>query len=300
MDHLALNVYLHGWTEQQSFVTGALAPVLRSLQAAGVLRRAWFTRFDARGPHVAVLVSTPAGRVDEAREALSLAVEAWLAARPSLETLDADALELRHSECRGKRLNALDAEPGFAAPGTFAFAPHPASGYPFYVFPEEDDAVWALLTDNSLANAGGPPEGQSASTAGLRWLAAVDHALAAAGADAAAYWRFHATTLLPGMPDRLRDDEQAVLDALPRTVGERNLAAMDRVWAAVEADDGGEAGDRARRLVGALLDGREPAAAWPLLREANHCGLLQLTLPVRSHVPAVLYAWQRALRPAAA
>jgi hypothetical protein len=300
MDHLALNVYLNGWAEQQACAAEALAPALRALADGGMLRRAWFTRFDARGPHLAVLASTPAGEGGRARVALSSAVEAWLAAQPSLETLDAATLELRHAECRGKRLNALDVEPGFAAPGSFAFAAHTASAYPFYVFPEGDEAVWALLTEQALANAAGPPAGQSPSAAALRWLAAVDHALAAANADAAEYWRYHATTLLPALPERLRDDEAAVLDALPRTVGERNLATMDRVWAAVGADATGEAERRAGRLVPTLLAGREPAAAWPLLREANHCGLLQLGVPVRSHVPAVLYAWQRALRPAAA
>ncbi len=299
MDHLTLNVYIHGWEEQQDFVTAALAPALRSLQDAGVLRRAWFGRFDARGPHVYVLVSTPAGEVERARRTLAGAVEAWLAAHPVLETLDAQTVETRHAECRGKRLCTLDDGPGFAAPGTYAFAADNARVYPLYVFPE-DEAVWALLTEQALANSAGPPEGLSGSAAGLRWLAAVDHALAEAGADAAEYWRYHAGTLLPGMAERLRENEAAVLDALPRTVGERNLAAMDRVWATVGAGEGGELADRARRLVQAVLAGREPAAAWPLLREANHGGLLQLAVPVRSHVPAVLYGWVRALRTAAA
>lgn len=300
MDHLALNVYLFDWTEQQELLTGALAPALRSLQRAGVLRRAWFTRFDVRGPHVAVLVSTPVGQAEQARRALAAAVEAWLATRPALKTLDHETLETRHAECRGKRLNAMDSEPGFAAPGTYAFAAHPPTAYPFYVFAEGDDAVWERLTEIALANAEGPPEGQSASAAALRWVAAVDHALAEAGADAAEYWRYHATTLLPNLPGRLQADEAAVLDALPRTVGERNLAAMDRVWAAVGAGEGGEPASRARRLVHAVLAGRQPAAAWLLLREANHGGLLQLGVPVRTHVPAVLYGWQRALRTAAA
>ncbi|HEU4558189.1 MAG TPA: lantibiotic dehydratase C-terminal domain-containing protein [Longimicrobium sp.] len=299
MDHLTLNVYLHDWGEQQELVTGALAPTLRSLRDAAMLRRAWFGRFDARGPHVYVLVSTPAGEAERARRTLADAVDAWLAAHPALETLDDETVRTRHAECRGKRLCALDDGPGFEAPGTYTFATGDARVYPLYVFPE-DEAVWALLTEHALANAAGVPEGQSASAAGLRWLAAVDHALADAGADAAEYWRHHAGTLLPGMAERLSADEAAVLDALPRTIGERNLAAMDRVWAAVGAGEGGEAAERARRLVRALLAGREPAAAWRLLRETNHGGLLQLGVPVRSHVPAVLYAWNRALRPATA
>lgn len=299
MDHLALNVYLHDAAEQHAFVTGALAPALRALRDAGVLRRAWFSRFDARGPHLAVLVSTPAGQVERARERLARSVEEWLGAQPPLAVLPPETVEQRHAECRGKQLNAIDTQPGFSAPGTFAFAAHGASAYPFWIFPEGDDALWALLTELALANAAGAPEGMSASGLAMRWMAAVDVALAEAGADAAEYWCRHAGTLLPNLAERLAADEAAVIDALPRTVGERNLAALERIWAAVEAH-GGDDADRARRLVNTLLATRAPADAWTLLREANHCGLLQMGQPVRAHLPAILYAWHRALRPAAA
>lgn len=298
MQHLALNVYLHDPAEQAAFVTGCLEPALRALRGAGALRRAWFGRFDARGPHVYTLVSTD--RADEARATLADAVDAWLAARPALETLDDAALELRHGECRGKQLNAIDAQPGFAAPGTYAFAPHAPPAYPFAVFAEGDEAAWALLTEIALANAAGPPEGMSATGAALRWMAGVDLALGEAGVDAADYWRYHTCTLLPGLPERLRTEEAAVLDALPRSVGERNLAAFTGIWESVEAEPDGVLADRARRLVRAVLAGREPAAAWPLLREANHCGLLQMGQMVRGHLPILFFAWHRNLRPAAA
>jgi hypothetical protein len=296
MDDLSLNLYLDGWTEQTAALVEALGPAFGELHAAGALRRLWLTRFDARGPHLFVFLSTSPGGADAARARLGAALDAWLAANPERETIGPEERERRHAECRGKQLGPLDAAEGFAAPGSYAFAGQPPGAYPFYVFPDRP-ALWALLAELVLRNLGRLAAGASPTGVGLRWLAAVDRALAAGGADPAEYWRYHATTLLMPLAERLEREEAAVLDALPRTVGERNRAAFDGVWA--EPEDPA-AGPAARRLVEAVWAGATPGRRLAVLREANHCALLQLGIPVRTHVPVVLYGWLRNLQPAPA
>lgn len=298
MEHRVFNVYLHGDGEQQALVTGCLSPELRSLRRRGLLRRAWYGRFDARGPHVYLVVSCEDGGMKGVEDGLKAAIDGWLASHAPFERLDDEAVVLRHAECRGKRLCASDDAPGFVAPGSLSIDPHSSTGYPFHLFPADDEALWDVLVDFALRNAAGSGEDVPATTWGMRWLAAIDRALDEHDADAAEYWRHHATTLLPGLPDKLQADEAAVIDALPRTLGERNLIALGRVWE--QAGEENETMELARRLVSTVLREGDGADARAVLREANHGGLTQMGVPVRSHVPGVLYAWQRALRTATA
>lgn len=285
MDHLALNVYLWDWPGQDRLAADCLAPLARAMRAEGVARRFTFSRFDARGPHLFALLSVPAGRADEARGRVEAAVGAWLAENPAERSLSAEELEQRHAECRGKRLCALDDAEGFAEPGSFAIAAHGPPRWPFGTFPEGDDALWEEVTELALWSAARLGEG-SRTGAAIGWIAAADHALGRQGADAAAYWRHHAGTLLPGMRERLPSDDDALLALLEGAVGARNRATFDLAWSA-------PAGPRAD--AGALVAAALRAGGEGTLREANHLTLLQLGLPVRAHVPLVLHAWHRNL-----
>ncbi|MET0400024.1 MAG: lantibiotic dehydratase C-terminal domain-containing protein [Longimicrobiaceae bacterium] len=298
MDHLALNVYYWGRAPQVRLLVECLGPALGELREEGLVRRCWWTRFDARGPHLSVLLATADGGAAELRNRLGERVAAYLAEHPSTEPVAPEELEKRHAECRGKQMCALDAEPGFAPNNTFGFTDHAPAGYPFWIFEglADADRFWDLASGLSLWTIARLRQG-AGTRAAVRWVADVDHALRRAGADPAAFWRHHATTLLPPLAGRLESDEAGVLQALPASVGERNRAAFAQVWAEAEATP--PAWPFLDDLLGIILagGGAPPSRRWMQLREVDHCTLAQLDQPVLLHVPLVLYAWQRNLEP---
>jgi hypothetical protein len=101
------------------------------------------------------------------------------------------------------------------------------------------------------------------------------------------------------MKDQLRVDENAVVDALPRMLGERNLTVLSRAWAQVEdAPQWASVDELVRRVM--ADDGRALDERVRLLRTLNHSVLSQLGQPASLRIPVVLYAWLRNLRPASA
>lgn len=291
MTALALNVYLWGKAAQNELLTGFVAPEIRALRDQGRVRRFWSTRFDSRGPHVMLVLTTP-GSARELESYLGGRLDAWLAGHPSTETLSPGELEKRHEECRGKELCAADREAGMAPDNSYRFAPHPAHGYPFAGASGADE-FWELASEHGLWLLDRLREGAGTALA-VRWIADVDGALRRLGADAAASWRYHATTLLRPLAERLRTEEPAVLAALPGSVGERNRQAFARVWDSARAPVWGPT----ERLVELALEA--DGGGYRFLREINHCALKTLDQPVLLHVPLVLYAWQRNLPPPAA
>jgi hypothetical protein len=300
MDHLALNVYYWGRAPQVRLLVECLGPALRELREEGLVRRCWWTRFDARGPHLSVLLAMPAGGEAEVRRRLGGPVAAYLAEHPSTEHVTPEELEKRHAECRGKRMCALDSEPGFAPNNTYGFTDHSPDGYPYWIFEGliGGDRFWDLGCDLALWTIARLGEG-GGTVAAIRWMADVDHALRRARADPAAFWRHHATTLLLPLSERLENDEAGVLQALPTSVGERNRAVFARIWD--EAEVTPPAWPSLGEFLGTILagDGSPPSRRWMQLREIDHCTLAQLDQPVLLHVPLVLYAWQRNLEPSA-
>ncbi|HEX8321101.1 lantibiotic dehydratase C-terminal domain-containing protein [Longimicrobium sp.] len=295
---LAVNAYCWG-ARQSRLLSAAVAPLVRELHGEGLVRRAWFSRFDARGPHLFLLLGVNPGAEARVRGLAAARLEAWLAANPDAEPIPADERERRHAECRGKYLCSQDREPGMAPDGSVSVAEQEADEYPLWLFggmaPAVEDEFWEAAIEVLLwaADQGGTPSAGPA----VAWVAAVDAALRAAGAGPDA-WRYHATTVLPPLAARLRDEEPAVLAALPNAVGERNRAALDAGWAGPVHPFAAEA---AARLVRAVLapDTRSPMERWRALREVTHCALLTMGQPVSAHVPLVLYAWQRGLPRAA-
>lgn len=291
MTHLGVNVYHWGEDEQTRFLAERVAPLGRGLlddrSAAGF----WFTSFDARGPHLMLLFSPGEASVGQLRERVEPALEAALAEAPSGIRLDDAVLDERHRQCRGKELCAADALPGIAANDSLHVYEHPADGYPFGhagALAEPGD-LWRRVGELGLWAIERRAAGESMA-AGVRWTAAVDAALDAAGEDAESYWRHHATTLVMPLAERLANDEAAVLASLPGAVGERNLASFDRLWSAHA--EAGWPGPDAASLV-SLAGSASGPRRWVLLREINHTTLGQLGLQVRLHLPLVLYAWQR-------
>lgn len=298
MEHLACNVHHRGRRAEDRLLAECLAPAVRELRAEGLLERFWFQRFDARGPHLFLLLGTPPGRADALRGRLGPRLEAWLAAHPSEETLSDDELRTRHGQCRGKVLTVLDAGPGFAPNDTVHWAPHPPRGYPLAIAEgvADFDGLWRLLSDVAVWSLGRLADGTGVA---VRWTAAMDAELRRAWPEAEGYWRYHASTLLVGLDERLQADEAAVLDALPRILGARNAATFGPAW---EAAEGGESVweplPDLLRIVFAD-DGRAMPERLHLLREINHSVLGQLGQTVAARLPLVLFAWMRGLAPAA-
>ncbi|HET6230937.1 MAG TPA: lantibiotic dehydratase C-terminal domain-containing protein [Longimicrobiaceae bacterium] len=294
MKHLALNVYLRGRAAQDRLLAECVGPAVEEMRGSGLVRRFWFQPFDARGPHVGVVLGVADDAADEVRAEFSARLEAFLATHPSTEPLSDEEVARRHAECRGKRLCSIDAEPGIAAPGTFAFAEEAAPRYPFGPMPQPgaDDRAGEMMCGLALWSIGHLRAG-TGSRAAVRWAASVDLALRESGEAADDYWRRHASTLLVGLDERYDADPEAIVSRLRELVGDRNRDAFARAWAEVEAD--GPPWSSATELVEhALREGAQsPHGRWGVLREVNHCVLLQLGQMVRLHVPLVLYAWLR-------
>ncbi|HEX6039514.1 lantibiotic dehydratase C-terminal domain-containing protein [Longimicrobium sp.] len=292
MEHLACNVYQWGRPSADRLLAECLAPEVLALRREGLARSFWFQRFDARGPHLFVLVAAPAGQGGALRTRLDARLAAWLARHPCPERLPDDVLAARHAQCRGKQLSALDAEPGFALNNTVAWAAHPAHGYPLWLTAgvAEEEALWDLLSGLAAWTAAG-------TGSAVRWVADVDAALRRAHPEAGGAWPHHASTLLMDLEERMARDAAVVLDALPRVIGAGNAARFGSVWDAAER--GPSAWAPLPELLRIILadDGRSPDARLRLLREVNHGVLGQLGQPVAAHVPLVLFAWTRWLVP---
>jgi hypothetical protein len=293
MTHLALHVYFWGDAETSRLLTDCLGPAARELRDQGLLDRFWFTVFDTRGPHVIAILTSPDAAADEVRRHIGARLDRYLAEHPSTAPLTAEEIDRRHAECRGKRLSAIDDEPGFAPNNSYRMAAHPSDGYPFRRSAElaARDELWRRVQDVTFW-AIDQRRARTSTAGAVRWIAWMDHALARAGTDPAEFWRYHAQTLLVYLEERLRGDEAAVLATLPGAVGERNRAVFDRVW-----DDPSLPPD-CQRLVEIVLadDGRTAGEKQALLREVNHFTLAQLGQPVLYHIPLILYAWQRNLQ----
>jgi hypothetical protein len=300
MEHLALNVYRWSEAAQDRAATRCLAPAIRELRGAGAVRRFFFSRFDARGPHLAAYLGVAPGRGAEVEDALSAALARHLAAEPCTASLADGELATLHDACRGAELSPIDAEPGFAANDSFRIAPQ-ATDAPLLGLTRAaagEGEIWELLTELALWSIARVEAGQGAAAA-AQWVASADLALHRAGAPAYAWWRWYTSTLLMGLEDRVAGDDDAFLRRIPRVLGEKNLAAVQRAWSAADASPVRWPGvDRLFELV-AADDGRGDFERRHLFRLVNHSTLAQLGSPVRLRIPLVLYAWYRA-RPAAA
>lgn len=292
---LSLDVHHRGADTENRLLATVLAPLLRGLEAQGAVRAVWGTRFDARGPHLCLLVATPAPEHERVRAALVDGVAAHLARNPAGEPFAADVLERRHRECRGMYFTAADRLPGLAAPDSWATGRLGPDAFPHQVVggmaPAARAAYWRVSTalfhwavERAWAGA--------ATAAAIAWVAAVDRALRARGMAETA-WRHHAVTLVLPLGERIERDRAAVEAALPVAVGPRNRALFDRGWAEGDAALDAVAGE----LAGAVWadDAREPPARLRALRTAVHCTLLLLGVPVSAEIPLVLHAWERSL-----
>ena len=292
MDHVGINVYFWGAAEMRRLLVEGLRPWALEAFQEGLARRFWYCPFDARGPHVFAIFVTGEEERARLRDFLAARIGAFLRESPSPAAPDPAELEQRHAECRGKFMCRADREEGLAPNNTFVLFDQEPDGYPWSMSSgmAAADDLRQLLSDLSFWCLSQLERG-SQTPAAIRWLAAVDRALARHGQTAADSWELHATTLVLPLAERLKSQRNEVLSSLPAAVSERNRQIFSKLWQ-VESDGLMEAhADRLVEIVTAE-DGR-----FRTLRDVNHSVLGQLGQPVMFHIPLVLYAWQRNLPP---
>lgn len=294
MIHVAAVVYFWGESQQDRLLCECLGPLAAELRSEGSASRLWFDRYDARGPHVFVVLSVPEDAAAETFRRLEERIRTYLVDRPSSQELSREELEARHAGCRGRCQCEADRRPGLAENNSFCLFAHDPRGYPFRLSEgvAGEGELWDLIDHRSFQSIRelAPQSQGTATAAGARWIAAVDRALRLAGRGAGEYWRYHAGTLLLPLEQRLAEGESEVLAALPGWIGERNRTVFSRLWEEVERSDPWP-GSRRLVTIATSENGRAPGRRWALLREIDHFILRQLGLPVRIHIPLILYAW---------
>lgn len=295
---LSLNVHHRVAEAENRLLAGTLAPLLRRMEADGAVRAVWGTRFDARGPHLFLLVGAAPGAEEEVEMALRESVRRHLRLHPAGEVFTPQELAERHRQCRGSGFWRADRRPGIAPPDSFeAGAPEP-DDFPHPLVRGMDaaaeEAYWGASTRLFHRAAARVAEG-AATPAAVGWVAAVDRALRVHGMAEAA-WSHHASSLVLPLAERLRQEREAVLATLHGAVTPRNRALFERLW-----EERDEALERcAAALVAAALapDARSPALRLYAVRTAVHGATLLLGLPASAELPLVLHAWARSLPPA--
>ena len=304
--HLGVNVYLSDPELQSELVTRCLAPAAARMHGENGGARFWFTRFDARGPHVLALFTPPRGAdggtaeaTDAAEARLRGALEDHLRDLPSPAPPPADEVRRRHQECRGKALCEADRLPGLAAEGSYLPFRHPADGYPYHLGRDLEDpaALHRQMGEVCRWVVDHLREG-SAGAALASWMTRLDLHLAERSL-ARDYWALHAATLLPALRDAPPQGDEERVATLRAALGDGNRRQLARHWR--EAASDGPAPPPVAALVDTVVGGsgpkgRDPARVAATLREITHCSLIQLGHPVRSHLPWVLYGWLRSLR----
>lgn len=290
MPYLGLVIYRWGWQFQDHLLTSWLEPTVAELRRQRVVRTFWFDRFDARGPHLSIVLTLTEATVADVASLLSPSLSRYLAAFPSLESLSPDQVAVLHKACRGKMQCEIDRLSGLAENDTFVAFEHPPWDFPFSLSQDlaGKQELWDLVGDVTVRSiAELATERPAPIRAAVRWVAAMDNALERGGFDTTGYWRYHASTLLLPLQHRLASEEERVLTELPEWIGEANRKRFEPLFE--ETALANEAWPRLSRLV------ELAGSRWALLREIQHSTLKQLGLGVALHIPLILFAWHRSL-----
>lgn len=294
--HLGLNVYRWTWEYQNLFLIECLRPLMVHFRSSVTGARFWFDRFDARGPHIMVLVSVPSVLADRARELMIQRLDEFATAHQELSGVGEQEAERLHRSVGRTTLCAPDREPGLATENSYLLFTQPPGDYPFHLtasWPAEvEERAWTLVDDLAgwtigrlAAKAGHKPTREA-----IMWLASLERHLRSSCDDPGGFWRFYAGTLLLSLPQRMRDDPAAVLDALDHAIGERNRGLFAGLWLEEERDGSPWSGlARLVQLVSQPSIGR--TATMQFVRELAHWTLKQLCVSVAHEIPLVLYAW---------
>jgi hypothetical protein len=297
--HLGFNIYYGNQKAQNHFLVHCLRPAIEEARREFPLRF-WFDRFDARGPHIFLLVTVPGHCREEARSLLSVRFSEFFDAGPNPEPMGPEEARARHEGCKGKGICEVDREAGMAEDNSYRSFEQPPHGYPFFLTRslDREEELWRLLDDQAswtisqLAETMPKP----ATARGILWLAAFDRLLAAKMPQVEEYWSYHAGTLLLSLSAHLAENEQDVYRRLPGSIGARNRQSFESLWGQETSDSAWP--DLSRLLDCVVFDphlSRRQTCA--LLREIVHTTLKQLGIATQLHVPLLLFAWSLHLPP---
>lgn len=297
---LAGNVYCHTPAEQNRLLIEVVGPFATGALAAGRLDFFLYDRFDARGPHIYLLLAGGSAEASrELAEELEGKIADFLLDLPASPGPSAEEVQKWHESCRGKALCEVDRLPGFAARNSQAWAPHPDDGYPFWIWSDLARAgdFFRAITAQSAGAIGqlAVHRGGAAVGPGLRFAASLDHALGRLGLSAAGYWGYHLATLLPERTGAIAAEPEATAELFAPLVSAGNRATFDRFFAAVA--EPGRVDPQAARIAEALAAELAGERGYRALREVVHLALKQLGMNVGLQIPLVVYAWSRYHRP---
>ena len=295
--HVGFNIYYGNQGAQNHFLVACLGPSMDEARSRFPVQF-WFDRFDARGPHIFLLMTILKPYCEEARAFLSSRFSCFLAAGSNPEPVSAEEAKLRNNGCRGKWLCAVDREPGMATDNSYYTFEQPADGYPFFLSRglDHEEELWRLLDSQTtwaikqLALTLPKP----ATAVGVLWLAALDRLLANRVSEIDCYWSYHATTLLPSLASRLAERPQDTYSNLLGAIGARNLRSFEVLW---EREAANSMWPYLSRLLDCVIFEHNPPRPqpWALLREVVHTTLKQLGIATQIHIPLLLFAWSRHL-----
>lgn len=290
--HLGINVYVWREGAQDRVLVECISPIVNDLLCGGLCQTFWFDRYDARGPHLLLVLGVRGENRSAATSLLSSGLDAYLESQPSMDVMPPNEMAFRHEGCRSKPLCDVDAEEGFARNNTYRIFEHKASFYPFPLLlsVSASDQLWMYWCNISLW----PLEciaKRQAWPAAVQWVAMVARALKMSG-GAEPYWRYHMQRLAPELSQRLETvGAQAVSIELRRSieaVGGGVLFTTFHEQAAFA-----EIMPDIDELVQVVVESSGCVAkpAWQLLYALTHTTLKQLGLGVRYHVPLISAAW---------
>lgn len=295
MVYVGTNIYYWGRMEMRRLLLEGLALWATALRSENLSEGVFYCCFDARGPHLFALFATAPEKVVPLRQALDSHVRDFLLRFPSKENLNHEELEERHRACRGTALCVADRGETIARNNSFEIFSHELRDYPLWLSEGMKDAeeFWRRLDRLSLWALQHLDNAPTAMA--VRSLVATDRFLKNNGLEAENYWRFHATTLVPPLSERLRvESALEVQQSLRHVLNERNRAGMAKIWDEPGAGNLGFDLDGLLELIFAK-DGRAFDRQIRALRELNHIMLGQLGQRVAVQIPMILYAWERNL-----
>jgi hypothetical protein len=292
MVYIGANIYYWGESEQDRLLLDGLRRWALEVRRRRLARFFWFSRFDARGPHIFALFSASRRSEAKLRAFLEGEIRRFCLASPSSVALSANELERCHHECRGKFLCAPDRIEGLAPNNSFVVFRHEADGYPLWLGSGMNTAgkFWSRMDALTFWTLEKLAAGSLRATA-VRWLAAVDRSLGCAGLAGEAYWRYHAASLIPALKQRSEATPYEMSGLLRRAIGDFNWNAFSRLWSEPDLDF-----DVAGLVKLIACNGSRTARQrLQVLREVTHVVLGRLVQNVENQIPMVLYAWQRRL-----
>ena len=302
---LGVNVYLWERLEQNRLLSQVLSPEVDRLYAESKVDIVFYDRFDSRGPHVflSLRLVEPVEEEAQVRASLRAAIEPFLDGKEKSNVYGEEELQKLHEQCRGKTLWHADRRPGLAEDRTLLIDRHEGGGYPFNWWRDLQDAardrVSELVGESTRwALALVPPEKDAHMGAAVAWSAEFDRILRRrlSPAEAADYWRIHASTLIMGLGERWQEEPEAVRASLPGRVAPKTAKAFADRFDAADSGDEESPWSPMGELIETVLGGApNRQVAWRALREINHVTWKQLGLYVRFHLPIVLFAWNRNL-----